>query len=388
MTEPITFSVKALSAGYGGHPVVSDVCFSLRKGSILSLIGPNGAGKSTILKTISGQLSALSGTVMIDGRSLSSMTGTELARKMSLLLTDRVRPEMMTCFEAAAMGRYPYTGRFGRLTEEDRRIVTSALDRVGVLSLAEKDFLEISDGQRQRVLLARALAQEPEILILDEPTSYLDIRHKIELLDILLEEARCRQLTIILSLHEIDLAEKVSDYVLCIRDSGVLCSGTPEEIFTEKRIRQLYDIQEGTYLTGPGSIELGRTGGEPEVFIVGGAGNGLPFYRALARKRIPFSAGILFENDLEYGTARALAARVHSVPAFEEIPAPVFDAALANLLHCRAVIDAGTPVRAANRRNAALLEKARAAGLPVCGGPDALEQAIHVLGCPNQKEET
>ncbi|MBQ9010725.1 MAG: ABC transporter ATP-binding protein [Clostridia bacterium] len=365
MTDPIFFSVQALSAGYSGHPVVRDISFSLRKGSILTLIGPNGAGKSTILKTISGQLSALAGTVMISGRPLSAMPGRVLAREMSLLLTDRVRPDMMTCFEVAAMGRYPYTGRFGRLTETDRHIVHETLERVHAGELADLDFLEISDGQRQRVLLARALAQEPNILILDEPTSYLDIRHKIELLDILLEEAHQRQLTIVLSLHEIDLAEKISDMVMCIRDNCVWRYGPPEEVFNQSTITSLYDIREGTYLAASGSIELGRAPGTPEIFVIGGGGYGIPFYRALARKRIPFSAGILFEHDLEYGTACALAAQVYSAPAFEPISETVFNRAAEGLLRCRAALDAGAPVRRMNQANGRLLQKAAEAGIPV-----------------------
>ena len=365
MREHPSFSVQALTAGYGKVPVVRDVTFTLPRGTILTLIGPNGAGKSTILRTISGQLSALSGTVMISGRALSGLSPAALAREMSLLLTDRVRPEMMTCFEVAAMGRYPYTGRFGRLTAGDRQIVRSALARVHADDLAEQDFLAVSDGQRQRVLLARALAQEPKILILDEPTSYLDIRHKIELLSILLEEARERQLTIVMSLHEIDLAEKVSDLVMGIRDSCVFCSGTPEEVFAGDTIRQLYGIQEGTFLTRTGSIELPRTRGNARVFVVGGAGFGLPFYRALTRKRIPFSTGILFENDVEYETALSLAVRVHSVPAFSGTMDSAFDGAEKDLLGCQAVVDAGTRIGETNAANARLLASARNAGIPV-----------------------
>src|SRR5699024_9588110 len=129
-----------------------------------------------------------------------------LAKRVAVVLTDRIHPELMTCGEVVAMGRYPYTNALGRLTAQDREIVARAMERVHALDLAEQDFTTLSDGQRQRIMLARALCQEPEVLILDEPTAYLDIRHKIELLDILREMAHEKGITVIMSLHEIDLA--------------------------------------------------------------------------------------------------------------------------------------------------------------------------------------
>ena len=181
-----------LSVGYGGKPLIENICLHLRPGQIMTLIGPNGSGKSTILKTITGQLASLQGTVFLDGK--SALSPLERARKLAVLMTDRVRPELMTCWDVVAMGRYPYTGRLGLLIETDREKVREALALVHGEELASLDFSQISDGQRQRVLLARALCQEPEVLVLDEPTSFLDIRHKLELLAILKDMVRLRQL--------------------------------------------------------------------------------------------------------------------------------------------------------------------------------------------------
>ena len=151
------------------------------------------------------------------------------------MLTERMKPEMMTCHDVVATGRYPYTGRLGVLSREDENKVDEALMAVHAQELGIRNFLEISDGQRQRILLARAICQEPEVMILDEPTSYLDIRHKLELLEILRKMAKEKEITVIMSLHEIDLAQKISDKVVCVKGDRIAGFGNPEEIFTEEK---------------------------------------------------------------------------------------------------------------------------------------------------------
>ena len=330
------FSAQDLAVGYQKKPLISGIHVDLKRGQILTLIGPNGAGKSTVLKTITRQLAPVAGKVYIEGRDLQSYAPAELARRMAVVLTERVRPEMMTCYEVAAMGRYPHTGRFGALTKHDHAVVRSALRRVRAEDIADRDFDRVSDGQRQRVLLARALCQEPELLVLDEPTSFLDIRHKIDLLDILLEESRSRGTTVILSLHEIDLAEKISDLVLCLKGDRVWKLGPPAQVFSDEAIAALYDLERGSYLTSRGSIELSRPEGAPRVFVLGGGGRGLAWYRLLQKRRVPFAAGVLQENDIEYPVARARAAQV-----FTQI-----EEAEKCLLGCEAVIDTGDPANA------------------------------------------
>ena len=170
---------EGLAVGYNGRPLLEEVCLAVRRGEILTLIGPNGAGKSTILKTIARQLTPIRGTVYLDGDSVWGMPEGELAKRLALVTTGRVDPELMTCLDVVETGRYPYTGRLGILSREDRRIAAEALAQVGGEALAERPFACISDGQRQRILLARALCQQPDVIVLDEPTSYLDIRHKL-----------------------------------------------------------------------------------------------------------------------------------------------------------------------------------------------------------------
>ena len=229
-----TLELDNLSVGYGRRVLLKDLCASILPGQILTLIGPNGAGKSTILKTISHHLACMGGVVRIGGENIERMDSYELAKRLSVVLTERVRPELMTCYDVAASGRYPYTGRFGMLTALDRDVIAQSLALVRVEELADKPFARVSDGQRQRVMIARALCQQPRVLVLDEPTSFLDIRYKIELSAILLHLAREQGVTIVMSLHEIDLAARVSDLVMGI---AWRCSARPKQSLRKKTSR-------------------------------------------------------------------------------------------------------------------------------------------------------
>ena len=245
-TTGTVISTSALDTGYEKKVVVSGVEIEIRRGEIAALIGPNGAGKSTVLKTIAGQLDPLGGTVYIEGRARGEYNQSEIARMQAVMLTDRMPAEKMTCEEAVSLGRYPYTGRLGILSAEDRRIVRESMELVHVEELADRDYNAISDGQRQRVLLARAICQEPEIMILDEPTSYLDIRHKLEFLDLLRSLTRDKKIGVIMSMHELELAHLIADKVICVSADGrVEKVGKPEEVFTDELISRLYGLGDG-----------------------------------------------------------------------------------------------------------------------------------------------
>lgn len=237
------FHTEKLSVGYDGNRVVSDVTVHVKRGQILTLIGPNGAGKTTILKSIIGQLLPMAGVAVLDNVLLSDMDARELSRKMAVVLTNRIQTEMMTVEDVVATGRYPYTGLFGILSDEDHAIVENAMKMIHVSEIREQDFLKISDGQRQRVMLARALAQQPDIVVLDEPTSFLDMKYKLEFLSILQRLAKENKLTVILSLHEVELARKISDQIACFKNGKLDRYGTPEEVFKGNYLLELFDIQ-------------------------------------------------------------------------------------------------------------------------------------------------
>lgn len=240
------YEAKGLAIGYGA-PLLRDIDITAGRGKILAIIGPNGAGKSTLLKTLAGQLSAQGGTLLLDGQALTEYAPNARARKLALMLPHTARTELTTCFEVAAAGRYPYTGRLGILSEADRNQVRESLRLVQAEELADRDFTRISDGQRQRVLLARAVCQQPEALLLDEPTSFLDIKGKAELMAILQTLAHEKNVAVIVTLHELDLAQKLADAVVCVSPRGVSGVLPPEEAFAEKNIRSLFDLSTEQY---------------------------------------------------------------------------------------------------------------------------------------------
>lgn len=358
MKDNIFLKIDGLAAGYGRKPLIEDISLELEKGQVLTLIGPNGSGKSTILKTITRQLKAIDGIVTIDGSDIFRMHSKELARQMSVVLTQRIETELMTCRDVVAMGRYPYTDYFGRLSDEDNRIVENSLKRVHALELADVSFNEISDGQRQRIMLARAICQQPDVMILDEPTSYLDIRHKVILLDILRNMSHEDGITVIMSLHEIDLAGKISDMLMCVDENHKVRLGTAREIFANDTIQKLYGIEGGSYDAVTGGVELAKPCGSPDILVIGGNGSGIPVYRKLQRKGIPFYAGVLYENDIDYRVAKALAADVISQKAFVPVSKNTEEKAYEVLNRVSVVVDCGCEHGEYDRINTELLKEA------------------------------
>lgn len=352
-----------LAVGYHKKPLIRDIEISICPGQILTLIGPNGAGKSTILKSITRQLEPISGTVYLDGQSIQQYNERDFAQMISVMMTGWVEPELMCCEEVVESGRFPYTGRLGILSAHDHQQVQEAMELVHVTELAARDFNCISDGQRQRVMLARAICQQPDILVLDEPTSFLDIRHKLELLSILKDLVQQKNLAVIMSLHELDLAQKISDHVLCIRDDHVDRYGTPESVFTDDYIRTLYQVERGSYNGLYGSLELEAPQGNPQVFVIGGSGTGIPIYRRLQRRGIPFAVGVLHENDIDYPVANALACQVVAERAFEPIAAATVQQAKELMCHCKQVICCLDHFGTMNQGNRQLMKLAQQRGI-------------------------
>ena len=351
-----------MAVGYDGKPLIEHIEIGVRRGEILTLIGPNGSGKSTILKSIIRQLKLLAGVVVLDGRSMADLKEGDIAKVMAIVMTERLRAELMTGEDVVSTGRYPYTGRLGILSAQDKAKVREAIALVHAEGFAQRPFSQLSDGQRQRLLLARAICQEPEVIVLDEPTSFLDVKHKLELLEILKQLVRERNVAVVMSLHELDLGQKISDRVVCVAKNAVDRCGTPEEIFTGDYIEELYGMERGSYNALFGSLEMAPVAGKPRVFVIGGGGVGIPVYRALQRRGIPFAAGVLAQNDVEYCVARALAAELTSVPAFASVEEAALDRARALMASCQRVLCPLDTFGAANQGNRVLRDEAAEQG--------------------------
>jgi len=261
---------SGLGVGYQ-QPILKGLNLALRAGELVCLIGPNGAGKTTLMRTLAGMLKPLEGEVCLNGENMSRIKPLELARRLAVVLTERVEIGNLSAYGLAALGRYPYTGWHGKLTAKDRQVVERAMAQTGCLELAERSVRELSDGERQKVMIARALAQQPGVLLLDEPTAFLDLPRRVELMRLLRGLARETGSAILLTTHDLDLALRVADRLWLISSGGefregiseeLALNGAIEEVFRSEGVR--FDHERGAFqvnFPARGSVWLGGEDG-------------------------------------------------------------------------------------------------------------------------------
>lgn len=234
--------VKDLYFGYRDEKVIDGVSFEIEKGSLVSLIGPNGSGKSTMIKLLNNLYTPWEGTIFIEGKEISSFRRKELARKIALVPQNSSINYEFTVEEIVLMGRYPHKKRFQREDKEDREIVGKAMKDTNTYHLRDKAITEISGGELQRVIIAKALAQKPSIILLDEPTSHLDLNHQIEILNLLRRLNKEKNTTIIVAIHDINLATMYSDEIFMLSGGKIVDRGTPEKVITKGNIEFVYNL--------------------------------------------------------------------------------------------------------------------------------------------------
>ncbi|MBQ5680618.1 MAG: ABC transporter ATP-binding protein [Bacteroidaceae bacterium] len=217
--------LQHLTVGYGKKAILSDINQTIESGQLVCLLGANGVGKSTILRTIAGFQPPLCGTILLNEQDMTSFSATQRSKAISVVLTERIEVPCMNVVDLIGMGRSPYTGFFGTLTKEDKNIIYEAIDMVGISHLATRTFDTLSDGERQKVLLAKALAQQTPVILLDEPTAFLDFHAKVSTLRLLLRLAHETNKTILLSTHDVEMAIQLSD-ALWIVQNGEIKAGT------------------------------------------------------------------------------------------------------------------------------------------------------------------
>ena len=222
MTPAMTaITTNRLTVGYRGHRVVEDISLSLPCGRLVCLLGPNGAGKSTLLRTLCGFQPPIAGTVTISGNDITTMSAAEVARLVSVVLTDRPLTPSLTAAEMVGMGRAPYTGFWGRLSDDDRRLVSEAMQTVGIAPLATRRMGQLSDGELQKVMIAKALAQHTPVIVLDEPTAFLDYPSKVAVMKTLARLAHDEGKTILMSTHDLELAAQLGDELMKIENKHI-----------------------------------------------------------------------------------------------------------------------------------------------------------------------
>ncbi|HBF4995184.1 TPA: ABC transporter ATP-binding protein [Clostridioides difficile] len=346
-----------LSVGYNNKVVISNINVEVKNGEILCLLGSNGAGKTTLLRSLSKLISPIKGEIYLNGVNINCISRKALSKKMALVLTNRLLGDLMTVQDIVNIGRYPYTGFFGSLSKKDLIMVDEALESVDALHLKKRYFDELSDGEKQKVLVARALVQEPEIIILDEPTTHLDIKHRLELINILKKLSKEKSISVILSLHEIDIALKSCDKVALIKNNKVIAYGQPEDVVDEDIINSLYELDDKNFNSLLGSVEISNKS-KNEVFIIGGGGKAAPIYRAFTKKGIGLYSGIIHENDIDYEIGRTMGIKMFTENPFEPISDESFDLAIRNLNDSKIIIDTGFSVGETNKRNIDIIKEA------------------------------
>lgn len=238
----MTLEVQNLYAGYEDSHVLQDVSLQIPERKITMMIGPNGCGKSTLLKTMAGIITPQKGEVFLDGESLKGMKRRQIAKRLALLPQSPLVPEGLRVRELVQYGRFPYQKAMHALNQQDHDIVSWAMKKTGISTHADAYVNELSGGQRQRVWIAMALAQKTGILLLDEPTTYLDIAHQLEILELLRDLNKQEQTTIILVIHDLNQAAKFADHVIGMKKGRALYSGKAQEVISEEQLLQLYDI--------------------------------------------------------------------------------------------------------------------------------------------------
>jgi len=238
----MNFSAENLTLGYGDYIVLKDINVTIPKNKITILVGSNGCGKSTLLKTMSRLLKPFEGKVVLGDEDIFSKPNKEVAKKLSILTQSPTAPSDLTVFNLVKQGRYPYQSWFNQWSKEDEKIVDYALEKTGISDIKDKKLSDLSGGQKQRAWIAMTLAQQTDIILLDEPTNHLDIKYKIEVLDLLKELNEKENRTIVIVLHDINLACRYADHIIAIKDGKVYGEGKPEEIISEALIKEVFQI--------------------------------------------------------------------------------------------------------------------------------------------------
>ena len=240
-------SIQDVTLRYEARTVLRNISFDVNPGEVLALIGPNGVGKSTLIRASSGSLKPIGGRILIDRQDVQQLRVEDRAKAIAVVPQATRLPEFFSVFETVLMGRTPYLGWLGREGEKDRAVVQAALDRTCTLELAQRPIGELSGGEQQRVLIARALAQSAHTLLLDEPTAHLDLKHQAGVLGLICDLAHTEHYAVLIALHDLNLAAQYADRVALLSNSSVAAIGTPEEVLTEENLSPAYGLRITVY---------------------------------------------------------------------------------------------------------------------------------------------
>jgi iron complex transport system ATP-binding protein len=357
---PERLVLDGVTAGYGPRVALREVSFSAGEGEVVGLIGPNGSGKTTAVRVASRALRPSAGRVLIDRRDPYELTGRQAARLVAVVPQEVPATFAFTALEVVLMGRSPYLSPLGGGGPDDYRSVRHAMEEAGVHHLADRNLEELSGGEKQRVILAQALAQDTPVLLLDEPTTHLDPGHVVTILEAvraLAEDGRA----VVAVFHDLNLASSSCDRLVALHQGSVVAEGRPEEVITPRFLRDAYGLEAEVYphfatgrptvLLGPRLLPRARAPGLPRAHVVGGAGRGGPLIRSLAEGGFDVTTGVLHAGDTDALVAERLNVERVTVPPFSEVDAGTADDALALMRAAEVVVVADAPYGPGNVGN-------------------------------------
>lgn len=355
--------VSDLSVGYGAEAIIEHISLHAEKNMSIGIIGPNGSGKTTLLKAISNILEPYSGTVKIDGTDVTSFSARDLARTMGVVPQETGISFDYTVSDIVMMGRHSYIGRFSSESPEDIRIANAAMETCNIAHFADRSINEISGGERQRVIIARALAQEPKILLLDEATSHLDINHQIEILNLIHHLEGVVRIGVY---HDLNLAAQYCDHLILLNNGTICASGSPAEVLTARNLKEHYSINAVVTLNPvtkkpriTSFFESPEQMCSPKkIHVISGGGSGAELLHALHSCGHSLSAGILATNDSDYAAAVSLEIPTIAVPAFTPISSEKTEDLRRAVQEADAVVLVGMPCGDENLVNISVLSEA------------------------------
>ncbi len=256
MADDFTLRIQQLHVSYGSKQILHGVNATVHPGEVAALIGPNGAGKSTLIRAVSGVIPVQSGSIFINGYDLLKLHPQESAKLLSVIPQARNLPPAFTVREIVTMGRTPFIGWLGHLTKDDESKVLSAMERTSTIDLADRPIGELSGGEQQRVLVARAIAQQPEVMLLDEPTTHLDIAYQLSLMELIVRLAHEDHLAILMAIHDLNLVTRFADKVFLVVQGRIESSGSPDKVLTEDILSNAYQVPMTVLELGSGKFSI------------------------------------------------------------------------------------------------------------------------------------
>ena len=372
---PPIIEAREIKYRYSTDWLLNGLSLSVDQGEIAGLIGPNGSGKTTILKLVSKVLKQEDGSIWLMGRDIASMKQREIARVMAVVPQGTSIAFPFTVREIVLMGRSPHLGLLQMERESDLRIADNAMALTDTLEFADRGIDELSGGERQRVIIARALAQEPKVMLLDEPTSYLDINHQVEIFDLIKRLNSERDLTVVIVLHDLNMAAEYCDRLILLKDGRVYKDGSPVEVITEANIREVYEanvvVSDNAITGAPHIVPIGELMSREyrkhdlKIHLICGGGSGSRLMRLLAIEGYQVSVGVLNAGDTDHQLAKSLGMKIIEESPFSHISDEAHNRNVEQVRASDVVILSRVPIGVGNLKNIIAARTAMEAGVRV-----------------------